>query len=109
MFEPDPRFQLCAGISMVLLSFGGTWSMITGAVVQFRVAGANFSVNQKLDRVQEATSILEDVTDELSQEPKVNRQKIARAEEQLQLAMPKIEETETQVQHDLDELGNLGD
>ena len=107
MFRPNHELQICAGLSMVLLSIGGSWSMVSGSVVQFRIAGANFSVNEKLERVEEAKEILEDVTTELKRDPKSNRRRIQKAEQQLQLATPPIDETETKIQQDLDELGNL--
>ena len=95
MFRLDPWLQICADVSMIFFSFGGAWSMVSGSVVQFRVAGANFSVNEKLERVEEAKEILEDVTTELKREPKSNRRRIQKAEQQLQLAAPPINEVET--------------
>ncbi|MEO1341486.1 MAG: hypothetical protein AAFV28_10185, partial [Cyanobacteria bacterium J06635_13] len=85
------------------------WSMVSGSVVQFRIAGANFSVNRKLERVTEAKEILEDTTTELKRQPGVSRRQIQRIEKQLQSVEPEIEATEDEIHQDLDELGNLGE
>lgn len=108
MFRPNWELQLCIGISMVLLSTGGAWSMVSGAWVEFRAAGIIFSVNRKLERVDIAEDYVKDSVTELKQEPKVDRQKIRAAEQQLQLAEPIIEDAKTEIQHDLEKLSNKG-
>ena len=104
MFRPTYELQLCAGASMVLLSCGGAWSMVSGAVVQFRVAGANFSVNQKLEQVESITEVLEQTTTQLKQEPKVNHQRLREVELQLQAIEPEITKTELEIHQELDSL-----
>lgn len=106
MFQPVKELQWCVGASMVFLSLGGAWSMVSGSVVQFRVAGANFSVNQKLEKVEKIKQSLENTTTELKQQPGVSRRQIQRIEQQLQSVEPEIDLTEDEIHQDLDELGN---
>ena len=106
MFRPTYELQLCAGVSMILLSGGGAWSMVSGAFVQFRVAGANFSVNQKLEQVESIAQTLGETTTQLKQEPKVNRLRLREVELQLQAIEPAILQAESEIHQELDSLVN---
>ena len=96
--------QNCGGISAIVLAFGATWSMISGAVVKGSVAGANFSVNEKLQQIENVANDLEQTTFQLRQEPGVSRLKLRAIERDLAQAKDEIDITESHIEHDLEEL-----
>ena len=50
--------------------------MMTGSIVKFQVAGANFSVNEKLKQVENVAEILEQTTNQLKFQPEISRLKL---------------------------------
>lgn len=104
MFSPTQTLQACIGIASIILSIGGTWSMISGSIVKFEVAGANFSVNEKLEKVEKVAKELENTTNQLRNEPGVSPIKLEALEAELKQTKSEIESTETEVRDDLDKL-----
>lgn len=97
-------FQQCIGVSIVILSAGGTYSMISGALVKINVAGTNISVNEKLQRVDKIARDLEQSADLLKQEPTVSKLKIRAIEKELEAVETDIEASQQQLQDDLKQL-----
>ena len=97
-------FQNCGGVSMVILSLAGSWSMVSGAIVKINVAGTNISVNEKLQRVERITQDLEESTQQLKLEPGVSPLKIEAIERELEAVNEEIDSTELQLSDDLDKL-----
>lgn len=106
MFNMTERLQTCIGYSLIILSIGGTWSMMTGSIVKFQVAGANFSVNEKLKQVENVAMDLEQTTLQLKDEPGVSRLKLRAIEREIEQVQSEIETTESHIEHDLEKLVN---
>jgi len=86
MWKPNETLQTCLGISCILLSFGASWGMVTGAVVKMKVAGADFSINEKAQAVSEALNYAEDAIDVTKPATRVNRHKLRQAQLKLEEA-----------------------
>lgn len=99
-----PFFQKCIGVSIVILSLAGSYSMATGAFVKINVAGTNISVNEKLQRVDKIARDLESSTEMLKQEPTVSPLKIKAIEAELKQVESDIERTEADIDRDLKQL-----
>lgn len=99
-----PFFQGCGGISMILLSLAGAYSMATGALVKINVAGTNISVNEKLQRVNKIAQDLEASTEQLKHEPSVSRLKLRAIERELEQVESDIERTEADLDRDLTDI-----
>lgn len=104
-----PFAQNCGGASAVILAVGATWSMISGAVVRGSVAGANFSVNEKLQRVDRIARELNESAEQLKLEPGVSPLKIQAIETELQQVETEIEATEQEIDRNLKQLVERAD
>lgn len=102
MFQPVKELQFCFGLSCVLLSVGGCWSMISGSVVNLSIAGAKLSVNQKLEKVERITQALEQSTQQLKSEPSVSKLKLKAIEQELKTVDRDIQREEKAIADELD-------
>lgn len=102
-----PFFQKCSGISMVVLSVAGAYSMATGAMVKINVAGTNISVNEKLQRVQGIAKDLEQSAEQLKLESGVSPIKIEAIEAELEQVESALEATEKELEADLKQIVEL--
>ncbi len=78
--------------------------MITGANVKGGIAGAHFSVNEKLQAVENIHGELERATQELKSEPTVSRRKIKEIELELEQTNQSIDRASQQISEDLENL-----
>lgn len=97
-------FASCVGLSILILSAGGCYSMISGALVKINVAGTNISVNEKLQRVDKIAGVLEASTEQLKNEPGVSPLKIQAIEAELESVETDISATEKEIERDLKQL-----
>jgi hypothetical protein len=104
MFRPTAQLQLCFGLSSIVLSFGCCWSLISGAWVKVSIAGANISVNQKLEKVEKIATDLTDTATQLKSEPSVSPLKLKAIEQELRQVESEINRAENKVEQELDEL-----
>ena len=104
MFRPTERLQSCLGVSLVILSIGGTWSMMSGSIVKFQIAGANFSVNEKLKVIEKVTEELSETTTELRNQPGVSPLKLKAIEAELEQTQSDIDEAESEIESELEQL-----
>lgn len=98
------ELQFCLGISSIILSLGSAWSLGTGGWVKISVAGANISVNQKLEAVEKITADLTDTATQLKAEPGVSSLKIEAIEQELATVNSSINRTGNSVERELDKL-----
>lgn len=104
IFQPSQTLQFLIGLSFSLLSFGGMWSMIRGSNFKVQVAGANLSVNQRLEDVEKIKESLDDTVTQLKAEPTVSSIKIEAYEKELEKAETEILDTEARIEEDLKDL-----
>ena len=78
--------------------------MIVGSVVKISVAGANFSVNERLEKTKEITEALTQTTDALKNEPGVSRLKINAIEQELEAVDRAIDRAGKKTEADLEGL-----
>lgn len=78
--------------------------MIRGANVRVSVAGANLSVNEKLQEVKEIKDKVGSAVEQLKAEPSVSRIKIRAIEHELEEAESKINDTDARIEGDLEGL-----
>ena len=104
MFQPSDNLQNMVGVSLIIVSIGGAWAAISGAVVKGKIAGATFSVNDKLEVVEEVSEDAINTVRELKEDSAVPRSKIESWELQLQDVHEKTEEAESEVIEDLQSL-----
>ena len=102
MFEPTQVLQGCVGISLVTLSFGGTWSMIQGSVVKGSIAGTTFSVNERLERVEEIEERIEDATAKIIYDPQPSKKEIEAYRQELEEINEEIDRTATELETDFE-------
>lgn len=96
--------QNCGGASFIILSVGATWSMVSGAVVRGSVAGANFSVNEKLQRVDKIARELEESAEQLRFEKGVSSLKIEALQTELDQVERDIKQQAQEIESDLTQL-----
>lgn len=80
------------------------WSAISGSQVKVKAAGVNFSVNEKLEAVETIHKQLTETATQLKSEPSVSPIKIRGIEAELRKAELEIEDTESQITEDLNNL-----
>lgn len=100
--KPTNELQLCIGGSMLLVSIGICCALLSGSVVRLNVAGANLSVNQKLEQVEKIKESLQQSTQELRQEPSVSKLKIEAIERELEAVDESIQTEEKAIADELD-------
>lgn len=106
MFTPTNFLQNCTGISIIVLSIGGTWALGAGAWVQVSVGKANISVSRKLQKVEQVARKVEDTVEDLKNEPSVSPLKVKGLEAELKDAEAIAVETEAEIEQDLENIAN---
>lgn len=104
MFRPTPFSQNCGGLAALILACSASWSMVSGAIVKGSIAGANFSVNEKLKVIEKVTEELSETTSQLKNEPGVSSLKLHAIERELEQTKSDINEAESEVKSELEEL-----
>lgn len=106
MIGSNPFLQNCLGISAIVVAIGSSWSMISGAMVKVSVAGTYFSVNEKLQVIEKVTDNLSQTAKQLKAEPGASHLKLQVLEQDLKLSGQQIEDTEAQINRNLEQLIN---
>lgn len=102
MFQPTEKLQSRIGDSLLVATTAIAISLLTGAVIDFSIAGANLSVNRKLQQVEKVKEKVENTVVELKNEPSVSRLKIQGLEAELEQAEVIVDDTEKAIEDDLD-------
>lgn len=106
MIRSTPFFQNCLGVSAIVISLGGAWSMISGAMVKVSVAGTYFSVNEKLRTVEKVADELTETAKQLKAEPGASHLKLQVLEQELKFSEQQIEDTDAQINYEMERLIN---
>ena len=101
MFQPSQLLQFFLGLSVLFLSGGAGWSMLSGARVKVQAAGATLSVNERLKEVKGIRDDVAETVEELKAVPVINQQKISAYAEELEQAEELIEDTELKLENEV--------
>lgn len=103
-FKPTEILQGCVGLSFVLLSIGGMWSMISGARVELRAAGAMLTVNEGQKLVEEALEDTEDIVNIIQRSPAVPKSQKKQLQQKLSTAKDSLSHAEEEINDDAEKL-----
>ena len=104
MMRFTPEFQLCLGVSSIIVSLCGGLAMLGGAFVDVSVGNANLSVNRQLQEVAEIKQKVDDTVNSLKSEPSVSPLKIEALEQELKAVDRQIDRNEKTTEEQLDRL-----
>ena len=103
MFRPSYTLQNLLGLAAIIMSFGVSGSLLMGAVVNFNVAGANISINRKLQKAEEVIEKAENTVEQLETEPSVSPLKVKGLKAELREAKSIANRTEKEIEEYLEE------